>query len=66
MTMTCNFDEDNWESRKNDKVIVRIPAGQSIGTDNPAQQPVKHGAYLWDLSPRPRSGKSWRDPSPLN
>ena len=66
MTMTCNYDEDGRESRKGDKLIVRVPAGQRIGADNPALRPVKHGAYLWDLSPRPRSGKSWRDPSPLN
>jgi len=66
MATTCNFDKDNHESRKGDKLIVRIPAAQTIGADAPAAKPVRHGAYLWDLSPRPRSGKSWRDLSSIN
>lgn len=65
MTETCNFDKDDNEHRKGDKLIVRIPAGRNIDADTPSRQ-VKHGAYLWDLSPRPRSGKSWRDLSSIN
>jgi len=61
MSITCNFDKDNHEDRKNDKVIVRVPSVRTIGADTPVLKPVKHGAYLWDLSPRPRSSKSWRD-----
>lgn len=61
MAITCNFDKDNHEDRKNDKVIVRVPSARTIGADTPVLKPVKHGAYLWDLSPRPRSSKSWRD-----
>ncbi|MDO8803817.1 MAG: hypothetical protein Q7R35_05265 [Elusimicrobiota bacterium] len=61
MAITCNFDRDNHESGKDDKLIVRVPAVQDAGADTPVLKPVKHGAYLWDLSPRPRSGKSWRD-----
>ena len=61
MSITCNFDKDNHEDRKNDKVIVRVPSVRTIGADPPVLKPVKHGAYLWDLSPRPRSSKSWRD-----
>ncbi|OGS05063.1 MAG: hypothetical protein A3J70_07035 [Elusimicrobia bacterium RIFCSPHIGHO2_02_FULL_61_10] len=66
MTETCNFDKDDNEHRKGDKLIVRIPAGKSVAADTPGSAPVKHGAYLWDLSPRPRSGKSWRDLSSIN
>lgn len=66
MTMTCNFDKDNYESPKNDKIIVRLSPGQITGADTPASRPIKHGAYLWVLSPRRRSGKSWRDNSSIN
>ena len=66
MTETCNFDKDDNEHRKGDKLIVRIPAGKDIATDTPGPNQVKHGAYLWDLSPRPRSCKSWRDISSIN
>ena len=66
MAMTCNFDKEDCEGRKDDKVIVRIPSGQNIGTDTPSLRPAKNGAYLWVMSPRPRSGKSWRDPSSIN
>jgi hypothetical protein len=61
MAETCNFDRDNNENRKSDKLITRISPGQHAGADTPALKPVTHGAYLWDMSPRPRSGKSWRD-----
>lgn len=66
MTETCNFDKDDNEHRKADKLLVRIPAARNIATDTPKAAPVRHGAYLWDLSPRPRSGKSWRDNSSIN
>lgn len=66
MTETCNFDKDDNENRKGDKVIVRIPAGKILAVDVPDTRQVKHGAYLWNLSPRPRSGKSWRDISSIN
>ncbi len=65
MTETCNFDKDDNENRKGDKLIVRVAAGKNI-EDTPNSTAVKHGAYLWNLSPRPRSGKSWRDTSTLN
>ena len=66
MTETCNFDKDDNVHRKGDKLIIRVPAGKSIAPDTHNSNPVKHGAYLWDLSPRPRSSKSWRDLSPIN
>ena len=66
MAITCNFDKEDWENRKGDKMIVRIPPGQHVGEDTPALKPVKHGAYLWVLTPRHRPGKSWRDPSSTN
>ncbi len=66
MAITCNFDKDDCGNRKDDKVIVRIPPGQNIGNDSPAPSTAKNGAYLWVMGPRPRSGKSWRDPSSVN
>ena len=66
MAITCNFDREDCESRKEAKVIVRIPAGQSIGEDAPVSKPVKHGAYLWVLGNRRRPAKSWRDNSSIN
>ena len=66
MAITCNFDKDNSENRKEDKLIVRIPAGQRIGADTPDLKPAKPGAYLWNLTPRPRSAKSWRDRSSID
>ncbi len=66
MAMTCNFDKESEGGRRDDKVIVRIPAAQNIGTDTPGLKPSKHGAYLWVLNPRRRSGKSWRDGSLIN
>jgi hypothetical protein len=67
MAITCNFDREDCEDRKEDKVIVRIPAGQTVGSDAPASsKPVKHGAYLWVLGNRRRPAKSWRDNSSLN
>jgi hypothetical protein len=66
MAITCNFDKEDCEDRKEDKVLVRIPAGQSIGQDAPACKQVKHGAYLWVLGSRRRPSKSWRDNSSIN
>jgi len=66
MAMTCNFDKDDRDGRKEDRLIVRISPGQSIGTDSPSVKPAKNGAYMWFMGPRPRSGKSWRDPSSVN
>ena len=66
MAITCNFDKNNHENRKDDKLIVRIPPGQNIGADTTSQNSAKRCAYLWDLSPRPRSGKSWRNVSSIN
>jgi len=65
MAITCNFERDN-EERKDEKVLERVLPAQTTGEDTPAMRPVKHGAYLWNLSPRRRSEKSWRDLSPLN
>ena len=66
MTETCNFDKDDNEHRRGDKLIVRIPAGKIAAIDVPDTKQVRHGAYLWNLSPRPRSGRSWRDISSIN
>ena len=66
MTETCNFDKDDNENRRGDKLIVRVQAGKILAEDVPSTKQVKHGAYLWNLSPRPRSGKSWRDLSTIN
>lgn len=66
MTETCNFDKDDNEHRKGDKLIVRIPSSKGVAADTPGQNQVRHGAYLWNLAPRPRSSKSWRDVTTLN
>ncbi|HAH32142.1 MAG TPA: hypothetical protein DCL44_07505 [Elusimicrobia bacterium] len=66
MAITCNFDKDNRENRKSDKMIVRIPPIRNIGKDTPVLKPVTNGAYLWLTTYRDRSGKSWRDPSSIN
>ena len=66
MAITANFDKDENENRRDGKVLMRVPAAQNMGEDTPALKPVVHGAYLWDLSPRRRSGKSWRDITALN
>jgi len=60
MAITCNFDRDNNE-HKDEKTLERVIPAQTIGEDAPAMKRVKHGAYLWNLSPRPRSTKSWRE-----
>ncbi len=72
MAITYNFDREDFENRKEDKLIVRIAPGQIVGVersdtiqrseDTPAPRPVKHGAYMWVFGKRRRSGKSWRDP----
>lgn len=66
MAMTCNFDKESEQGRRDDKVIVRIPPAQNIGSDTPGIKPAKNGAYLWVLNPRRRSAKSWRDGSSIN
>ncbi|MBI4350182.1 MAG: hypothetical protein HY550_01980 [Elusimicrobia bacterium] len=66
MTETCNFDKDDNEHRRGDKLIVRLPSAKDAAADTPEQNQVRHGAYLWDLSPRPRSARSWRDISTIN
>jgi hypothetical protein len=66
MSITCNFEKDENEVRRTDKMIVRIAPGQQIGSDTPALKPCKNGAYLWVMEPRRRSGKGWRDDSALN
>ncbi|HCC49369.1 MAG TPA: hypothetical protein DEQ38_14835 [Elusimicrobia bacterium] len=66
MAITCNFDRDNHEVKKEEKLIVRIAPGQNIGSDTPGLKPVKNGAYLWVMNPRRRSGKSWRDLTSIN
>ena len=66
MAITCNFEREENELRKGDKMIVRVAPGQVIGTDTPALKPVRNGAYLWVMNHRRRSGKSWRDLTPVN
>lgn len=66
MTMTCNFDKDDHEDKKSDKIIVRIDPGQDIGEDSPCLKPVKSSAYLWVMNHRRRSGKTWRAPASIN
>ena len=63
MTMTCNFEKDDRESRKSDKLILRLPPVRDIGTDTPAIKPASHGAYLWLTGRGRRPAKSWRDGS---
>ena len=62
MTITCSLDKNDYENRKGDKLIVRIPPGQKDG--DPAPKPVKPAAYLW--VPRHRPDKSWRDEHSIN
>jgi hypothetical protein len=66
MAITCNFDKDDYEEKKCDKVIVRIDPGQDIGEDSPCLKPVKNSAYLWVVNPRRRSCKTWRAPASIN
>lgn len=66
MAITCNFERDDSETKKSDKIIVRIAPGQVIGSDTPALKPVKNGAYLWVMDHRRRSAKSWREASLIN
>jgi len=66
MAMTCNFEKDDQDTRKADKMIVRIAPGQVTGSDTPALNPAKKGAYLWVIDHRRRSSKSWRELSPVN
>jgi hypothetical protein len=66
MSITCNFEKDDRDTRKNDKLIVRIPPGHNIGTDTPELKPVSNNAYLWVMGPRRRSGKSWREDNSMN
>lgn len=66
MPITCNFDRDDSVDRKEGKLIVRVAPGRTVGEDAPASGPVKHGAYLWVLGGRRRSGKSWRDNISIN
>jgi hypothetical protein len=66
MAMTCNFEKDDRDVKKGDKLIVRIPPGQNIGTDTPALKPSGSGAYLWVMGPRRRTVKSWRDGNSIN
>lgn len=66
MSITCNFDKEDCEDRKSEKMLLRVSPDQDIPADTPEVKPVKHGAYLWDLSPRRRSGKSWRDLTSVN
>ncbi len=66
MAITCNFDREDCEGDKQDKVLVRVPSAREAAVDTPVMKPVTHGAYLWDLSPRRRSGKRWRDIASVN
>ena len=66
MAITCNFDKDDYEEKKSDKVIVRIDSSQAIGEDSPCLKPVKSNAYLWVMNPRRRSSKTWRAPASIN
>ncbi|OGR78889.1 MAG: hypothetical protein A2X32_00315 [Elusimicrobia bacterium GWC2_64_44] len=66
MAITCNFERDDSETKKSDKVIVRIAPGQVIGSDTPALKPVKNGAYLWVMDHRRRSARSWRAVAQVN
>ena len=66
MSITCNFEKDDQDTRKTGKVIVRIAPGQQIGSDTPALKPAANGAYLWVVDHRRRSSKSWRALTPVN
>lgn len=63
MTMTCNFEKDDHDVPKQDKLILRLPPVRDIGTDTPAIRPAKHGAYLWLAGRGRRTAKSWREGS---
>lgn len=62
MAITCNFEKDDRGVRKENKLIVRIPAAENIGSDTPGLKP-KGGAYMWVMEPRRREVKSWRKES---
>lgn len=66
MPITCNFERDDQETRKAEKMIVRIEPGQVIGSDTPELKISKNGAYLWVMNPRRRSPKGWREIGSLN
>lgn len=66
MAITCNFEKDDQETKKADKVLVRIAPGQQIGSDTPSLKPAKAGAYLWVMDQRRRTAKSWREISSIN
>ena len=66
MAITCNFEKDDQETRKAEKMIVRIAPGQTIGSDTPELKISKSGAYLWVMTPRRRSARSWRESGSLN
>lgn len=66
MAITCNFDKDDNGQPRGGKVLVRIEAGQDIGSDTPDIKPSRNGAYLWVMDSRRRSGKSWRDLTSVN
>ena len=63
MTMTCNFEKDDHDARRQDKLILRLPPVREIGTDTPAIKPERHGAYLWLAGRGRRAQKSWREGS---
>lgn len=63
MTMTCNFEKDDHDVPRQDKLILRLPPVPDIGTDTPAIKPARHGAYLWLASRGRRVQKSWREGS---
>lgn len=66
MSITCNFEKDDQDTRKTDRMIVRIAPGQVIGNDTPSVKTAKNGAYLWVMDHRRRNGKSWRDLASVN
>lgn len=65
MTMTCNFEKDDRDVRKSEKMLLRLPPVREIGTDTPAIKPARHGAYLW-LARSRRPAKGWRESGSLN
>lgn len=66
MTMICNFEKDDREVRRAEKLIMRLPPVRDIGTDTPSIRPAKHGSYLWLAGSRRRSGRNWREVSSVN
>lgn len=66
MAITCNFEREDNETQKDDKMIVRIAPGQVIGNDTPALKPSVKGAYLWVMNHRRRTAKSWRELASVN